>query len=60
MKRIYIILATVCLLIHSCVNDEGNYDYVAINEVGFENISDEYTVMTGSTILDIDPDITMS
>lgn len=60
MKRIYIILATVCLLIHSCVNDEGNYDYVAINEVGFENISDEYTVMTGSTILDIDPEITMS
>jgi hypothetical protein len=60
MKRIYIILATFCLLIQSCVNDEGNYDYVAINEVSFENINDEYSVMTGSTILDINPVITMS
>ena len=60
MKRIYIILATVCLLIQSCVNDEGNYDYVAINEVSFENINDEYSVMAGSTVLDIDPVITMS
>lgn len=60
MKRIYIILATVCLLIQSCVNDEGNYDYVAINEVGFENINDEYSVMTGSTLLQIDPTLNMS
>ena len=60
MKRIYIILATVCFLIQSCVNDEGNYDYVAINEVSFENINDEYAVMAGSTVLDIDPLITMS
>ena len=60
MKKIYIILATVCLLIQSCVNDEGNYDYVAINEVGFENINDEYSVMTNSTLLEIDPVINMS
>ena len=60
MKRIYIILAAVCLLIQSCVNDEGNYDYVAINEVDFENINDEYSVMTGSTVLDINPTILMS
>lgn len=60
MKRIYIILAAVCLLIQSCVNDEGNYDYVAINEVDFENINDEYSVMTGSTLLEIDPLIHMS
>ena len=60
MKKICIMLAVVSLLVQSCTEDKGNYDYVAINEVSFGGINDEYTVMTNSTILDIHPEVTMS
>ena len=60
MKKINLILAAFCLLIQSCANDEGNYDYIDINEVEFGNINEEYNVMTNSTILEIDPTLTMT
>ena len=60
MRRICLVFAVFCLLAQSCTEDKGNYDYVAINEVEFGNINDEYMVMTNSTILDINPVITMS
>ena len=55
-----LILVAFCLLIQSCANDEGNYDYIDINEVEFGNINEEYNVMTNSTILEIDPTLTMT
>lgn len=60
MKKLYLILVAVCLLIQGCANDEGNYDYIDINEVEFGNINEEYNVMTNSTILEIDPVLTMT
>lgn len=60
MRKITIILAAVCLLIPGCTEDKGNYDYVPINEVAFENIDEEYSVIINSTVLDIEPVIKMS
>ena len=47
-------------LLSSCNPDKGNYDYVPINEVQFQNINEEYSVITNATLLAIDPVITMS
>lgn len=60
MRIIYIMLAAVCLLIQGCTDDKGNYDYVPINEVEFGNIDEAYSVIINSTVLDIDPLVTMS
>ena len=60
MRTIYIMLAAVSLLILGCTEDKGNYDYVPINEVEFGNIDEAYSVIINSTVLDIDPVLTMS
>ena len=42
--KIQIIFLFGCLiLMNSCAEDEGNYDYIEINEVVFEGILEEYT-----------------
>lgn len=60
MRNLYIILTVMCLLVLGCTEDKGNYEYVSINEVEFDNIDEEYSVLINSTILDIDPVIKMS
>ena len=57
---LFLALLLLCLFVQGCTDDKGNYDYVAINEVEFGNIEDEYSVIINSTILDIDPEVTMS
>lgn len=59
MKKIYILTAA-SLLLFACAQDQGNYDYVDINEVAIENIADEYRVMANASPLVIEPTVKMS
>lgn len=55
MKRvIYIFLGIILLSVISCYDDEGNYDYQDINEVIFEDIETNHTVLLNVDTLKID------
>ncbi|MRX68362.1 PKD-like family protein [Flavobacterium resistens] len=45
--KIQLVLLVLVLLNWSCANDEGNYDYNAINELNVTGIQEEYTVYNG-------------
>ncbi|KAF2509444.1 hypothetical protein EYY60_13785 [Flavobacterium zhairuonense] len=45
--KIQFILSLMLVLTYSCAEDEGNYDYKAINEVHATGIEESYTVYTG-------------
>ena len=60
MRKVYILLAVMSLMISGCTEDKGNYDYVPVNEVTFDNINEEYSVLINFTVLDIDPVLKMS
>jgi len=45
--KIQVTLLMVMVLTYSCVSDEGNYDYEAINEFNVTGIEKEYTAYTG-------------
>lgn len=57
MKRIiYTVLAAI--IITSCYDDKGSYDYHDINEVTIDGLAAKYQVMTGVSTLKIEPKIT--
>ena len=60
MRKVSIMLAVLSLMLSGCTEDKGNYDYVPVNEVTFENINEEYSVLINSTVLSIDPVLKMS
>jgi len=45
--KIQFILSLMLVLCYSCAQDEGNYDYNAINEIAATGIEEAYTVYTG-------------
>lgn len=47
-------------LLLACNEDQGNYDYRAINEVTISGIEESYTVINGTDRLEISPVITTS
>lgn len=54
MRRNIIISLCFCIIsaisFQSCYEDKGNYDYEEINEIYFEGIEEEYSIMTGEPI----------
>lgn len=51
MKKNYFLLLTYMLLFaYSCVEDKGNYDYTAINELTISGIATNYTVESFSDL----------
>ncbi|MDQ6470826.1 PKD-like family lipoprotein [Flavobacterium sp. LHD-80] len=45
--KIQFLLSLMLVLTYSCAEDEGNYDYNAINEIKASGIEEAYTVYTG-------------
>ena len=45
----------VCLLISSCYDDEGNYDYRELDELEITNIPDEISVLAHAEYIQINP-----
>ena len=57
MKKLFIlILAVTCL--SSCVEDEGNYTYTAVNEITIEGLEEAYNVLHQVDVIEIQPKIT--
>ena len=61
MKKLFAYLQVLVLpLLFGCSEDEGNYDYRAINDVTISGIEESYTVLNGGDKLEISPVITTS
>ncbi|MBQ8502047.1 MAG: hypothetical protein IJ494_07120 [Bacteroides sp.] len=59
MKLKYYFLGFTLLSgIYSCVDDKGSYEQIPINEVTISGIEENYTIVSGVTVLDIKPEIT--
>lgn len=52
-----IVLGIVLLGLVSCVDDEGSYENLPVNEVTVSGLEDEYNVIAGVTELVIEPEI---
>ena len=44
IKMHIILVLSVCLLVFSCLEDEGNYEYTEVNEITFEGIEELYVI----------------
>lgn len=61
MKKLFIYLQVLVLpFLLACNEDEGNYDYLALNDVTISGIEESYTVLNGTDKLEISPIITTS
>ena len=61
MKKLLAYAQVLALpLLLACSEDQGNYDYRAINEVTISGIEESYTVINGADKLEISPVITTS
>ncbi len=59
MKKLLTYVQVLVLpLLLACNEDEGNYDYRAINDVTISGIEESYTVLNGAEKLEISPVIT--
>ncbi|MBS7254575.1 PKD-like family lipoprotein [Flavobacterium branchiicola] len=54
--KIHLALSALLVLVLSCADDEGNYDYKAINEINATGIEEAYTAYTGEK-LKIEPNL---
>lgn len=57
-KILVFLLSVGCF--SACYKDKGNYDYQDINEITIENITPQYSGMTGVDVLHIEPSINMT
>lgn len=60
MKYIYLTLGIGLLILTSCFDDLGDYDYKDINEVEIEGLDDYYRVDYPDGVLQIDPELESS
>ena len=61
MKKLFTYVQVLVLpFLLACNEDEGNYDYRAINDVTIGGIEESYTVINGADKLNISPVITTS
>ncbi|KAF2078983.1 PKD-like family lipoprotein [Flavobacterium sharifuzzamanii] len=57
--KIHLALSALLVLVYSCADDEGNYEYSEINEVHATGILESYTAYTGEK-LTIKPDLNVT
>lgn len=57
MKNIYLALGIGLLILTSCFDDLGDYDYKDINEVLIEGVQDSYRVEYPDGVLQINPEL---
>ncbi|MFD2940698.1 PKD-like family lipoprotein [Flavobacterium notoginsengisoli] len=48
--KIHLTLSVLIILVSSCANDEGNYNYNKINEINVTGIEESYTAYTGDKL----------
>jgi len=60
MKKIYFALGIFILILTSCFDDLGNYDYREINEVSILGVDDSYRVEYPDGLLKIEPELESS
>lgn len=60
MKNIYLALGISFLILTSCFDDLGDYDYKDINEVTIEGLEGSYRVEYPDGVLQIDPELESS
>lgn len=59
MKKLFAYVQVLVLpFLLACSEDEGNYDYRAINDVTISGIEESYTRLNGADKLEINPIIT--
>lgn len=55
--KYYLLSLFACTCLASCVEDEGSYVEVPVNEISISGLEDSYAVIVGKTLLDIQPEV---
>lgn len=55
--KYYLLSFIACFCLFSCVEDEGSYVEIPVNEISISGLDDSYAVIVGKTVLDIQPEI---
>lgn len=53
MKKTYLLLGLIAILLFSCVENKGNYNYTELSKIEITGIDEEYTRITFKESLDI-------